>query len=204
MGDRACLLNDAFSLADSTKLSYDLALDMTKYLDKEDQYVPWNVAASKLTSLKRTLMFTDTFVAYNVYSRALIAPIYQSVGWSVDDDHLKKLVEIYFFWEFVTLNVNFCLFSRLRVTILGSACSLGLPACLTEASREFKVWLENPSVRPHPDIRETVYYYGMLDSGDEELWNQFWDLFVAEEDASEKSKLMYGLAAVQVPWILSR
>lgn len=90
VGDRANLLNDAFSLADSTQLPYDLALDMTKYLSKEDQYVPWSVAASKLTSLKRTLMFTPAFVNYNVYSRDLIAPIYATVGWTVGDDHLKK------------------------------------------------------------------------------------------------------------------
>ncbi|XP_058986730.1 glutamyl aminopeptidase-like [Musca domestica] len=183
VGDRACLLNDAFSLADSTQLAYDMALDMTKYLGKEDQYVPWSVAASKLTSLKRTLMYTDVFVHYNSYARELIEPIYQSVGWNVGEDHLQN---------------------RLRVTILGAACSLGLPACLNQASAEFDKWLANPSTRPHPDVRETVYYYGMLNSGNEENWNQMWNLFVSETDASEKSKLMYGLAAVQEPWILSR
>lgn len=90
------------------------------------------------------------------------------------------------------------------MTVLSAACSLGLPACLAEASVEFNKFLSDPSVRPHPDIRETVYYYGMLDSGNEDSWNKMWNLFVTEEDASEKSKLMYGLAAVQEPWILSR
>ena len=61
-----------------------------KYLSKEDQYVPWSVAASKLTSLKRTLMFTDAFVDYNVFARGLVEKIYESVGWTVGTDHLKK------------------------------------------------------------------------------------------------------------------
>lgn len=108
------------------------------------------------------------------------------------------------FNKWINLLIFFCSFSRLRVTVLSSACSLGLPACLTQASSEFLKWLATPAVRPHPDIRETVYYYGMFDSGDEQLWNQVWTLFINEEDASEKSKLMYGLAAVQEPWILSR
>lgn len=103
---------------------------------------------------------------------------------------------------FINKKPLFC--SRLRVTILSAACSLGLPECLAEASAEFTRWLDNPDVRPHPDVRETVYYYGMLNSGNEENWNKMWELFVAEEDASEKAKLMYGLAAVQEPWILSR
>lgn len=83
-------MNDAFSLADSTQLPYYLSLDMMKYLSKEDEYVPWSVAASKLTSLKRTLMFTDAFVDYNIYARALVEKIYESVGWNVGDDHIKK------------------------------------------------------------------------------------------------------------------
>lgn len=93
MGDRASLLNDAFSLADSTQLSYDIALDMTKYLENEEDYVPWSVAASKLTSLKRTLMFTETFSNYNNYARGLIAKIYDTFTWDVvmdDDLHLYK------------------------------------------------------------------------------------------------------------------
>lgn len=90
VGDRAGLLNDAFSLADATQLSYDIALDMTAYLAKETDYVPWSVAASKLTSLKRLLMFTEVFGNYKKYAHELIKPIYENVTWTVGDDHLKK------------------------------------------------------------------------------------------------------------------
>lgn len=95
-------------------------------------------------------------------------------------------------------------FSRLRVTVLSAACSLGLESCLSDAGARFTTWLANPNNRPHPDIRETVYYYGMMEVGNEQYWEQTWELFVNEEDASEKIKLMYGLAAVQIPWILNR
>ncbi|XP_017474764.1 PREDICTED: glutamyl aminopeptidase-like [Rhagoletis zephyria] len=181
VGDRAGLLNDAFSLADATQLSYDTAFDMTEYLAKETEYVPWSVAASKLTSLKRSLMFTEVYGNYNQYSRNLIKPIYEQVTWTVGDDHLQNL---------------------LRVTILSAACSLGVEECLTEAATRFNAWLGTPDVRPHPDIRQTVYYYGAY-AANEQSWNKMWELFVNESDASEKSKLMYGLSAVQVPWILS-
>ncbi|XP_039964988.1 uncharacterized protein LOC120777590 [Bactrocera tryoni] len=180
VGDRAGLLNDAFTLADATQLSYDTALDMTAYLAKEVDYVPWSVAASKLTSLKRLLMFTEVFGDYKQYARELIKPIYENVTWTVGEDHLQN---------------------RLRVTILAAACSLGLDDCLNEASTRFNAWLANPDTRPHPDIRETIYYYGAF-AANESAWQTMWDLFVSEADASEKSKLMYGLSAVQVPWIL--
>lgn len=59
-------------------------------------------------------------------------------------------------------------------------------------------------MRPNPDLRDLVYYYGTLSVGNEDTWFQMWDLFIAEPDAQEKIKLMSGLSAVQVPWILQR
>ncbi|KAH8399407.1 hypothetical protein KR215_009733 [Drosophila sulfurigaster] len=182
-GDRASLLNDAFALADATQLPYDVAFDMTKYLAKEEDYVPWSVAASKLTSLKRTLYYTSSYVKYKKYATALIEPIYTALTWTVGDDHLNN---------------------RLRVTALGAACSLGLEACLTEVGVQFNTWLAAPTQRPNPDVRDTVYYYGMQSVGNQETWETVWELFVNEADASEKSRLMYGLAAVQEPWLLQR
>ncbi|XP_030370374.1 uncharacterized protein LOC115620994 [Scaptodrosophila lebanonensis] len=182
-GDRASLLNDAFALADSTQLPYDVALDMTRYLKEEQDYVPWSVAASKLTSLKRTLYYTNSYVKYKKYATALIDPIYTALGWTVGEDHLNN---------------------RLRVTALSAACSLGLESCLTEVGVQFNSWLATPNERPNPDVREIVYYYGMLSVGNQEIWEAVWKLFIAETDASEKSKLMYGLAAVQEPWLLQR
>uniref|UniRef100_A0A1A9WMJ2 ERAP1-like C-terminal domain-containing protein n=1 Tax=Glossina brevipalpis TaxID=37001 RepID=A0A1A9WMJ2_9MUSC len=183
--DRACLLNDAFSLADSTQLKYDLVLDMTEYLITENDYVPWSVGAGKLTSLRRALMYTDINEEFSKYARDLIKTIYLDVGWDANpmDEHLKN---------------------RLRVTIVSSACSLGLPECLKEASKRFKKWIKNPDQLPHPDIRNTVYYYGMMDTSSEDYWQQMWQLFVAEKDASQKSNLMYGLAAIQNPSVLYR
>nr|XP_036213142.1 glutamyl aminopeptidase [Bactrocera oleae] len=181
-GDRANLLNDAFSLADATQLSYDIALDLTKYLVNEKDYVPWSVVTTKLQTLKRALLYTETYITFKEYARQLITPIYAELGWEMGDDHLEN---------------------RFRLMVINTACSLGIETCLQEAGVHFKEWLASPSVRPHPDLRESIYYYGMMTVGDESLWDAMCELFLAEEDATEKLKLMNGLSAVQVPWILS-
>lgn len=90
------------------------------------------------------------------------------------------------------------------MTALSAACSLGLESCLTEVGQQFNSWLADPVKRPSPDVRETVYYYGMQSVGNQQIWESVWQLFVQESDASEKSKLMYGLAAVPEPWLLQR
>jgi len=91
IADRAHLLNDAFALADASQLSYRIPLEMTAYLGQERDFVPWYVAATKLRSLHRSLMFSEGYVTYLTYARSLIAGVYEEVGWTVDaDSHLKK------------------------------------------------------------------------------------------------------------------
>ncbi|XP_061399843.1 glutamyl aminopeptidase [Musca vetustissima] len=184
IADRAHLLNDVFALADASQISYEVALDMTKYLEKESDFVPWYVAATKLQALQGNLMQTDIYVDYLMYARSLINKVYKEVTWNVDEDnHLKN---------------------RLRVSVITAACSLGLPDCLEEASTRFTAFLANPTNKPEPDLREAIYYYGMQRLGKQKQWEQLWDIFVAEKDSSEKLKLMYGLAAIREPWILKR
>lgn len=92
--------------------------------------------------------------------------------------------------------------SLLRTTVLGLACSMGIQQCIDEAGNQFNAWLLKPDARPSPDLRNLVYYYGMQSQGSEAKWNQMWSLYLSEQDAQEKSKLMYGLSGVQNPAIL--
>ncbi|XP_058986694.1 aminopeptidase A [Musca domestica] len=184
IADRAHLLNDVFALADANQISYDIALDMTKYLEKESDFVPWYVAATKLQALQGNLMQTEIYMDYLLYARSLIEKVYQEVTWNVDENnHLKN---------------------RLRVSVITAACSLGLPDCLDQASSRFTAFLADPTNKPEPDLREVVYYYGMQRLGKQQQWEQLWQLFLDEQNASEKLKLMYGLAGIREPWILKR
>lgn len=94
--------------------------------------------------------------------------------------------------------------SQRRNVILSLACSFGIQDCIDKAGNEFTKWLAAPAIRPTPDLRDLVYYWGMYSQGNEARWFQMWDLFRAEPDAQEKAKLMSGLSGVQVPWILKR
>ena len=52
------------------------------------------------------------------------------------------------------------------------------------------------------DLRTLVYYYGISNTGEEE-WNWLYEKFLNTSEASEKSKLMYALAASRETWILN-
>lgn len=92
----------------------------------------------------------------------------------------------------------------MRVSVITAACSLGLSDCLDQASSRFTAFLADSTNKPAPDLREIVYFYGMQRIGKQKQWEQLWDIFLAEQDASEKLKLMYGLAGIREPWLLKR
>ncbi|XP_059611048.1 uncharacterized protein LOC132257980 [Phlebotomus argentipes] len=184
VSDRSQLLNDVFYLADSTQTSYEIALNLTKYLKTEDQYVPWVVVTNRLLNIYKLVDQTDVVPQVEKYCQQLLARVYESIGWTVnEDDHLKN---------------------RLRGLILQFACAMGHKECLSIAGDEFKKWLQDPSNRPHPDLRSIIYSYGMQSVGDKEKWDQVWKIYLAETDAQEKTKLMSALTSVKDHSLLNR
>ncbi|XP_033329801.1 glutamyl aminopeptidase [Megalopta genalis] len=186
VSDRTNLLEDAFSLAAAQELDYSVPMNMTAYLPKEHHAVPWKVAELKLGAIDTLLSLTDLSTKFKKYVRNLVDSVYHEVAWTVEniEDH-------------VTL--------RLRSSILELACSVGHEECLEEGSNIFKSWIQDPKdVRPHPDIRALVYYYGMHHVGDEASWNTMFQRFLAETDSTEKLKLMQGLAGIRSDWILNK
>lgn len=174
IANRGHLINDAFSLAEATILPYETALNLTSYLTKETQYVPWSVASTNLLNLKNRLS-GETAEKFKKFARNLANATYTTVSWDVGGDHLQN---------------------HLRTTVLNFACSVGLPECLEKAGAEFDSWLAS-GVPPQPDLRNIIYYYGMSAVGDAEKWEKMWAIYKNEMDASEKTKLVYGLSAIK-------
>ena len=117
IGDRTGLLNDAFALADASMLKYDLALEMTRYLAKEQEYVPWATVASKMKNIRNLIYDYQSYeditvrfyelvmssvnwwlVMLQTYVRNLVQEAYNVVGWDVPldptgENHMKKYVK---------------------------------------------------------------------------------------------------------------
>jgi len=53
--NRAQLLDDALNLARAGKLPYSVALDLTTYLEHDNDYIPWAAALNALSFLDRRL-----------------------------------------------------------------------------------------------------------------------------------------------------
>ena len=53
------------------------------------------------------------------------------------------------------------------------------------------------------DLKSMIYYNGIANTGYEQ-WDKLFEIYRTATAASEKSKLLYGLAGSKEPWILRR
>jgi aminopeptidase N len=64
--NRAQLLDDALNLARAGKLLYSVALDVTMYLEHDNDYIPWAAALNALSFLDRRFTNTDDYDIFQV------------------------------------------------------------------------------------------------------------------------------------------
>ncbi|XP_026553998.1 glutamyl aminopeptidase [Pseudonaja textilis] len=182
LADRAGFIDDAFALARAGLLKYADALNLTKYLVDEKEYIPWQRAVVAVSYIGH--MIEDDKTLYPKFQRFfgnLVKPIASELKWETDEDHIKSL---------------------LRTTVLEFACNMDDPEALGNASSKFKIWMTGS--RLDVNIRLLVYRFGMQQSGDEQAWNYMFQKYTTATLAQEKEKLLYGLASVKNITLLNR
>uniref|UniRef100_A0A0B8RZR1 Aminopeptidase n=1 Tax=Philothamnus irregularis TaxID=1899461 RepID=A0A0B8RZR1_9SAUR len=182
LADRAGFIDDAFALARAGLLKYADALNLTKYLVHEKEYIPWQRAVVAVSYIGHMIEDDKTlYPKFQRYFGSLVKPIASELKWETDDDHIKSL---------------------LRTTVLEFACNMDDPEALANASSQFKTWING--TRLDVNIRLLVYRFGMQHSGDEEAWNYMFEKYTTATLAQEKEKLLYGLASVKNITLLNR
>ncbi|XP_009903198.1 glutamyl aminopeptidase [Dryobates pubescens] len=180
--DRAGILDDAFSLARPDLVDYSIPLQLTRYLTKETDYLPWHRVISSVTYLANMLEDDQNiYPQFQKYFRQQVKPIVDQLLWNDSGDHLERL---------------------LRASVLDFACSMGDPESLNNASVLFEDWLQGKNVSVN--LRLLVYRYGMQNSGNESSWNYMFKKYQETSLAQEKEKLLYGLASVKNITLLDR
>lgn len=66
VSDRTHLIEESFSLAEASLLSYEVPLELTKNIVNEIEYTPWSVASSKLQSILSYLTGSESAQAETV------------------------------------------------------------------------------------------------------------------------------------------
>ncbi|XP_043288508.1 aminopeptidase N-like [Venturia canescens] len=111
--NRAQLLDDAFHLAEAGELpDHSIFLEMTNYLQHEEDFVPWYAAHRAFEVLDRALRNTAIYDRYKLYVLRLITKLEKKLGFSGNEDESDD----------VKLN---------RLNVIKLACSVGSIKCMT-------------------------------------------------------------------------
>ncbi|XP_052891874.1 aminopeptidase N [Anopheles moucheti] len=186
--NRAQLIDDALNLARAGYLDYVVALNVTRYLAHETDYVPWKAAIAALNYIDSMLIRTRHYGLFKKYSMDLLENIFQEVGF--EDHRDSPLLTVY-----------------KRISVLKAVCHLGHNECVNHCLRKYYEWMQQPNPDINnpisPNLKSTVYCTA-IKYGDEKEWDFAWDRFQKATVASEKEILLSALGCSRVPWILAR
>jgi len=182
--NRANLIDDAFSLANAGLLDLTIALDTTRYLVLDNEYLPWESALDALAYFELVLGRSKVFGLYKSYLNYLVEPLYNQTAWKDLTDHNQIYQQI---------------------NAIGVACNYGKSECVDKALEEFNNWKDSSSQDNNisPNLRSQVYCTA-VSYGNEVQWDFLWSKYQTETNSQERSKLQYGLTCPQEAWIITR
>lgn len=186
--NRAQLLDDAMSLANAGYLQYDIALNVTRYLKHEWDYVPLAAGIKVLDYLDGMLYNTADYNLFKEYYLNRLRTMYQLIGF--EDQPNSDLLKVY-----------------TRMDILRVVCHLGHQDCIDRSVSKFHEWFHeaNPDVnnKISANIRSTVYCTA-IKYGRQSYWEFAWERYTRTTVASEKEILLVSLACTREMWLLTR
>uniref|UniRef100_A0A915PPH7 Aminopeptidase n=1 Tax=Setaria digitata TaxID=48799 RepID=A0A915PPH7_9BILA len=102
---RARILDDAFALAEANYISYEIPLNLTQYLPKEDEFLPWRMALNGFSIILQNFDDDPEVRHLRDYLEPLLAPLYNRIEWeTLEHSYLDD--ELFF-----QKCCNFCLLS---------------------------------------------------------------------------------------------
>ncbi|KRT82229.1 Peptidase [Oryctes borbonicus] len=186
--NRAQLLDDALNLASAGYLDYDMAMNVTRYLVHEREYVPWRAAFNSFDFLYAIFSHSGQFDKFKDYMLYLLDGLYKEITFNETPN--DATLKIY-----------------MRMDMLWRACQLGKLECVQESLKQFNKWqfTINPDKENviSPNLRGIVYC-NAIKSGSQSEWDFAWQRYLNTDVGSEKELLMSGLGCSREPWILYR
>lgn len=190
--NRMQLIDDVFTLTNSGYLEYETALSLTRYLEQEMEVIVWYIVLKHMNSYKKSLVTYHSFPHLKKYILKRIKPIFQHYA-SVLQRNFDETADDFFVHTGIDL-------------IFKTACSFGMPDCLSLASDIYTKWMANISNNEIPQsIKGTVYCYGIAVGGEKE-WDHAWSVYNKSDltDVWDYSYLKHSLSCTKEPWLLYR
>ncbi|XP_061855431.1 aminopeptidase N [Colius striatus] len=187
--NRAQIIDDAFNLARAKYIDVTVALNTTRFLSSETEYMPWKAALNNLQYLQLMFDRSEVFGAMTKYIQKQVTPLFNyyketTNNWTNIPDGLMEQYN--------------------EINAINTACSYGIAECQELANSYSRQWMSNASNNPIPANLRSSIYCTIVALGGEEAWDFIWERFKEATVVSEADKLRTALTCSTIPWILNR
>ena len=179
--DRLGIQNDAYALSKAGLLPITQFLSIAGAYGNETDASVWSDLASNLRDIELLVVDEPCYENFRSFARDLFGPAARRIGWEAQagEGHLDAL---------------------LRSTVLSQAGGYGDEEMLSQATDRFQAYLNDASTLP-PDLRGVVFSLS-AHAGDDDTYNQLWDLEKQTDLQEEKIRLLLALARFTQPELL--
>ncbi|XP_050432825.1 uncharacterized protein LOC126840878 [Adelges cooleyi] len=172
--NRAQLLDDSFNLARADILSYTVPLELTTYLDKEEDMLPWYSAKDGLAFLLyRMRRDPDSYSQLEAYASNLAGTVYKRVESLIVKDKTTEHI----------IKTSWNAFSNW-------ACRLENQDCTASALNYFNKWQNEQEIPA--DIRDAALCVGVK-NGNSTTWNSVLEVYKTSDDPSDRQSALLAL-----------
>lgn len=209
--NRAQLLDDIFELAKSAVLDYRFAMEATKYLKSERDYLPWDTVLMSFSYIDDMLQRTPIYGDWKDYITDLIEPYYsryKDLEWTVANKSASLKQQLLLSAAksdnkiVPTLDTDDILEQYNQVNAIAWACQVN-EHCIEKAKSVFREWKQTNQNSILPALRYTTYCTA-IENGNKNDWDFLWRSYEREQNASERDRMLRALGCSKEIWILSR
>ncbi|NXQ17132.1 AMPN Aminopeptidase, partial [Peucedramus taeniatus] len=186
--NRAQIIDDAFNLARAKYINVTLALNTTRFLGRETEYMPWQAALTNLRYFQQMFDRSEVFGAMSKYMKNQVTPLF---------NYYKNITND---WKDIPSGL---MVQYNEVNAISTACSYGVTDCQNLATNYLRQWQDGTTNPVPPNLRSAIYC-SMVATGGEDAWEFLWQKFKEAPVVSEADKLRAALACSPHPWILNR
>ncbi|CAG2235225.1 unnamed protein product [Mytilus edulis] len=180
-GDRSGLIDDVFNLARAGLVKHTTALDMTKYLKKEEDYAPWYSALGGLGFIRKMLQKSPAYEQFKTYTLNLVKPIQTSLTWNDSGEPLQKY---------------------LRSNLLSEVIMLGDSDATKKGRQLYDDWMiKNTSIPPN--LKTAVYTAG-IKYGEWSEWKYMLKKYNTSITPSNKDRYLSTLGETRDSIVINR
>uniref|UniRef100_A0A0K0DV16 Aminopeptidase n=1 Tax=Strongyloides stercoralis TaxID=6248 RepID=A0A0K0DV16_STRER len=189
---RAKIIDDAFALAEANLIPYSVPLNITNYLFKETEYIPWEIAFNNLDDILDKFDDDPMVEVVEKYYAKLLEPLYNSIKWEDLNSFLEDDSKIFE--------------NQLKSSVINTYCRVNRKRCASKILELFKndfvkkcndtdaVSSECSTISPM--IRKLVYCNGVK-YGTEDDWEFVFEKLNNEISQVEQKRLLVALGCTR-------